>query len=149
MNTQKLPFISWGATSTVNNNNSIPGNTVNHSANNAQQQMNCHQKNNPEELVPVEPARALTAQEVRARSGPADAAPRHLDSALEAIVGPVGGTVPDHAMLCLGALSSLASASKVAPATCLVVLSRSRSWRLFSCRLSRRPSAAISAACRC
>ena len=41
---------------------------------------------------------------------------RLFESSLEAIVGPAGGSMPDHAMLALGALSSLASSSKVAPA---------------------------------
>ena len=41
---------------------------------------------------------------------------RLLESALDAVVGPEGGPVPDHAMLALGALSSLASSSRVGPA---------------------------------
>ena len=41
---------------------------------------------------------------------------RLMESALEKVVGPSGGPVPDHAMLALGALSSLASTSTVAPA---------------------------------
>ena len=41
---------------------------------------------------------------------------RLLEAALDKVVGPPGGPVPDHAMLALGALSSLASASRVEPA---------------------------------
>ena len=39
-----------------------------------------------------------------------------LESALEAIVGPKGGPMPDHAMLALGALSSLRTKDSVPPA---------------------------------
>lgn len=41
---------------------------------------------------------------------------RLMESALDKVVGPPGGTVPGHAMLALGALSSLASSSNVQPA---------------------------------
>lgn len=41
---------------------------------------------------------------------------RLLESALDKVVGPPGGPVPDHAMLALGALSSLASSCNVQPA---------------------------------
>jgi len=41
---------------------------------------------------------------------------RLLESALDKVVGPPGGPMPDHAVNALGALSALASGSKVAPA---------------------------------
>ena len=47
---------------------------------------------------------------------------RLLES-LDAVVGPEGGLVPDHAMLALGALSSLASSSRAS------VLRGRRPWR--------------------
>ncbi len=41
---------------------------------------------------------------------------RLLSSSTEAMIGPQGGAVPEHAVLALGALSSLASTCRIAPA---------------------------------
>ena len=56
---------------------------------------------------------ALIGEEPAVIHRAAVALQRLLATATDAVIGPVGGPLPDHAMLALGALSSLASDSKV------------------------------------